>query len=385
LTNTPLEKKLFDQKALFDEVLSQFNLDGTLLTIERFSRGHLNSTYISTWQFVDTLPGISSDQGRVERQYIHQKVNTSIFKDPVALMQNIVQILDHINKKNVSTEGSLKLIEARSGKHFIEHEKHGFWRTYNYISDTVVFDFPPSLDIAYEGARISGLFDASLSDLDVSCFHVPILHFQDLEKRFTALDDAVKKNSSSRLNDVKGELQKAGEIRDEVVKLSRFMQRNRRRRLITHSDLKFNNLLFDARTHTGRCVVDLDTCMEGSLLYDFGDLVRSASVFCREDEQDLSKTEIQLDFFKALVEGFFSETQHLFNHEEAALFHLVPRYLAYTLGVRFLTDYLNGDVYFGAHYHEHNLHRVKTQFSIGDGMLRCENEMKAILQKYSDF
>lgn len=360
-----------------ESIAKQFAIDGQLLSVEPFKSGHINETYRSTWRV-----------GSSECRYIHQRINTEVFRDVEVLMNNIVLITQHMQSvfsKGGGEEGekALQVVCARSGKSFFCDDKLGYWRTYLFVEDMENWDVCPNASYAFESARALGRFVALLRDIDLSRIKEPIPRFQDSRFRYEGFDAAVKDNRAGRLSSVSEEIAFAEAERTIACTLIDSLRSGKIPTRLTHADPKFNNVLFDRLTKRAACVVDLDTCMPGTILYDFGDLVRSAAVPSAEDEQDLSKVRMSMEYFEALLKGYLEATRTFVTPAELDLFAVAPRVIAITLGVRFLTDHLNGDKYFRIHRPGHNLDRARAQFQIARSMSAQESEMRALVQRYS--
>jgi Ser/Thr protein kinase RdoA (MazF antagonist) len=356
------------QTQALQKILVEFNIDGQLLALDPIKRGHINQTFVSCWS-----------QASGERRYVHQRINHSIFKDVKGLMSNVEKVCSHLGRlyAGLSQRRALQLVPTRRGNSYLETQEGTYWRTYAYVEGTETFDVCPSVRHAYEAAQALAHFVVDLSALSVSDFCEPIPKFQDARFRYEGLDDAIKNDRASRLASVGPEIefalaQKAAAcVVVDTVKSGAVPCR------ITHADPKVNNVLFDPLTQQGLGVVDLDTVMPGSLLYDFGDLVRSTAVPSAEDETDLRKVGMSLEYYTALLKGYRESARNLLTKSEIELLPLAPRALALTLGVRFLADHLNGDTYFQVHRPGQNLDRARAQFQIARSMEAQEKMMRA--------
>ncbi|NMC62194.1 MAG: aminoglycoside phosphotransferase family protein, partial [SAR324 cluster bacterium] len=277
--------------------LSTFEIDGEFMSLEAYGSGHLHRTMRGEWQC-----------GSKKVWYIHQCLNTSIFKDVSALMNNIETATSHLRKKLIELESNnlvvLSIVHTQGGASYAQAIDGSCWRTYEFVTDTESYDCCLDIDHAREAALTFGHFNSLLSDLDPSLFHAVIPDFIDTPKRFISFRNAVERDPEGRVEAVQKEIDFAFAHEAEAGMIMEGLRSGTFPWRITHNDMKLNNLLFCRHTGRGKCVVDLDTVMPGSNLYDFGDLVRTASVQAPEDEKELSKVEMNIEYFKALLQGF---------------------------------------------------------------------------------
>ena len=359
---------------ILDEVnaaVKCFNIPGKMLALHPFKVGHINETFVSVWL-----------QDGCERRYLHQLVNNYVFRDIAGLMRNVEQVVAHIKEKTpTDPSATLTIIPTLEGKSFMRDPEGKHWRTYVYIENSITYEMCPGSREAYEAARAVGQFLSHLADLPPHNFCDTIPMFHHFPNRFKMLHKTIGKDVEHRMTGAQAEIDFAlSREKGAGVIISKLGSGELPLR-VTHNDLKLNNVLFDKASGKGLCVVDLDTCMPGSSLYDFGDLVRSVGVSTKEDETDLSKVTVNLDFFKQLARGYVEATRGVLTQPEVSLMHIAPRLLALALGVRFLTDHLAGDIYFKIHHANHNLERARTQFKIVSEMEALENEMQLIVQE----
>lgn len=355
------------------EVLKRFAIEGELLEIEELKRGHINRTYVATW-----------GDGKNRSRYVHQVVNHRIFRDIDALMGNLDLVTSRLQackeQGNLRhDERTLTLIKSRDGQTYLKDEKGEYWRTFEYLEGTTTYDVCPSADVARESAAILGRFQRCLFDVDPSPVKDTIPDFHHGGKRFEAFESAVKGDVKGRAQSCQREISFALERREFGRILIDNLTSGAIRRRVCHNDMKLNNVLFDAKGERAVCLLDLDTCMPGTVLFDFGDLARNTAVPSAEDEQDFSKVSIDMRLYRAICEGYLGEVGQLLSKRERELMSVAPRVLALTLGVRFLTDYLLGDTYFRVHRPNHNLERARTQFYLVRLMEEMESEMTQIV------
>lgn len=355
------------------QVVDEFQIEGALTGIIPYKSGHINETYLSTWK----------QQGR-EVHFIHQWINHKVFHNVPALMENIVRVTEHLRSKlgalgSSAPDTALSLIPSKKGGFLVRDRDGGYWRTYYYIENTETFGVCKQPMQAYEAAKAVGRFQQYLSDLAPSALTETIPYFHHTPHRYEALQAVIDKDPMGRCAEAKYDIdfalsrKKFGSLLTDGIASGAIPLR------VVHNDTKLNNVLFDASTGKAICVVDLDTCMAGCTLYDFGDLVRNTSVPAAEDERDLSKVEMDIEFYRELVRGYIETMGNTLNKTEREWLPLAPRVMALTLGVRFLTDYLAGDVYFRTHRAGHNLDRCRAQFKIVASMEAQEGNMRALL------
>jgi Ser/Thr protein kinase RdoA (MazF antagonist) len=361
-------------KSIPVEILKQFAIDGSLISIEELKRGHINRTYVGTW-------GV----GKQRCRYIHQVVNHRIFEDIPGMMRNLDIVTRTLREKRDAgelreDEQTLTLIKARTGGTFLQDENGEYWRTFEYIEDTVTYDVCPNPTVARESAAILGRFQRSLRDLDPSQFAETIPYFVDGGRRYTVFQEVISKDPCKRSSACAQEIEFALERGDFGGSLISAVRDGVVPARVSHNDMKLNNVLYGPDGKRAICLLDLDTCMSGTALYDFGDLVRNTAVPCAEDEQDFSKVVFDMDLYRAICHGYMAEMGEFLTSSERERLAVAPRNLALILGVRFLTDYLAGDTYFRIHRKNQNLERARTQFQIVRMMERLEEGMQQVVQ-----
>ena len=352
----------------FTEIRDNFCIDSAA---EPYGNGHINDTFV-----FDCKP-----------KYILQKINTQIFKDPDELMENILGVTEHLKKKIAQAGGdtereTLTVIHTKDGKPYYRTEDGECFRVYKFISDATSYDLAENPMQLYHAAKAFGKFQNLLAYYPAETLHETILRFHDTRDRFAQLKEAIKNNKANRLDSVKAEVEfalareKDTDIVLDAIKAGEVPLR------VTHNDTKLNNVMLDNKTGEGICVIDLDTVMPGSLLYDFGDALRFAGSSGAEDETDLSKIEFLLENYESFAKGFIEELSGVLTEKEKELLSFSVKLMTYECGIRFLTDYLNGDVYFKIHRPEHNLDRCRTQFKLVYDIEQKLDKMNEINKKY---
>ena len=349
-------------------VAAHFDIPGRLDGIVPFHMGHIHDSFVSSWL---------TDSG--EKRYFHQRMNRNVFPDLEGLMRNILLVTDHLAAHPVGGEQTLRLVAARLGGLMVEDGDHGFWRTFEYVENAEVLNRCPSPVYAREAGRIFGSFVRRLADLDPTELAVTIPKFFHIPTRIGQLRAAAQKNPGQRLSRAAVEIGFVLDREESYSVIAHRLDQGRLPRRVVHYDPKINNILFHRHTGKAICVVDLDTCMSGTLLYDFGDMVRTSSVEMAEDEPDLSRVEINLSLFEGLVEGYVNAAGELLTPAEIALLPVAPAIATLTIGMRFLTDYLSGDVYFKTAHPEHNLQRSRAQFALVRSMETRRPQMESLV------
>lgn len=361
---------------LVSSIGNRFAVKGVFVCGEEINSGHINSTYRATYQQTDGT----------QQRYIIQAINRNVFKDPYAVMHNVEKVTRHINsrvlrlKKDLGGQ-TLNLFPAREGGSWIEDQNGTVWRCYNNIEDCVTYDVVENTRQAYQAARAFGSFQDLVSDLPAGDIIETIPNFHHTRQRYAKLMEVAAADPVGRLDSVRAEFDFIHD-RENLVGILLDLQASGAIPVrVTHNDTKINNVMIDASTDEAVCVIDLDTVMPGLALYDFGDMVRSATSPAAEDEKDLSKVQMQMPMFEALVEGYLYAAGSFINDVEVE--HLVHsgKLITLELSIRFLTDYLEGDLYFKTHRPGHNLDRCRTQLALVKRIEERESEMKAFVRK----
>jgi len=344
-------------------IADHFQIHGTVMAAEPYGSGHINDTYCLT-----------VDLGGATVRYIVQRINHRVFKDPVALMENIHRVTAHLGRKTGGadvTRRVLTLVPTRDGAPFYRDDEGNYWRVYIFIEKARTFDVVESPGQAYEAAKAFGRFQQRLADLPAPRLHETIPDFHHTPKRFAALEKAIAADTANRAQSAKAEIAFALKHRPMAGRLLDAGLPER----VTHNDTKFNNVMLDDATGEGICVIDLDTVMPGLALYDFGDMVRTTTSPAPEDERDLSKVGMQLPMFEALARGYLASAGAFLTQAEKEHLVLAGKLITFEVGVRFLTDFLSGDTYFKIHRQNHNLDRCRTQFRLVESIEQQETAM----------
>ena len=356
-------------------VAAGFVLDGEFVSAERFGTGHINDTF---------------KMHTTNQCYILQRINTSIFKQPELLMDNFVRVCSHIESKIAAEKKvdpacrrrSLQVMRGRDGAPFYRDENNNFWRCYIYVDNARTYDILETPAQAYAAAAAFGNFQLDLADLP-GRLNETIADFHHTPKRLAALEAALKADVKNRAKEVAPELDYIFSCKDEYSLLIDGMNNGELFERTTHNDTKLNNVLIDDETGNGICVIDLDTVMPGLPHYDFGDMVRTGTSPAAEDELDLSKVGMRFEMFEALLRGFLSSAGKFLNPREKELLPFSGKLITLEIGIRFLTDYLAGDVYFKIHREKHNLDRCRTQIKLAQSIQSQLPQMQKLLDSLS--
>jgi Ser/Thr protein kinase RdoA (MazF antagonist) len=355
------------------EIFGYFEADGTYLNGEPYGSGHIHDTFR-----VETTEPDKDD-------YILQRLNNKIFKNIPELQHNIERVTVHLRNKLREIPGSdikrecLKLIPSHEGKTWIIDINGNYWRMYIFISNHHSYNFVDSPDKAYEGGKAIGRFQAMLSDMPEPPLFETIPWFHNIEKRLKTFTDKVQEDPVGRVKTVRKEIEMVLERAEEMKIILKLGAEGKIPLRITHNDTKFNNILLD-ENDKALCVIDLDTVMPGYVHYDFGDAIRTVANTGSEDENDLSKVKMDINLFKAYAEGYLSETVKTLNDVEKEYLAFAPRLITYTIALRFLTDFIDGDNYFKIHHKHHNLQRARAQLQLVRSMEEQYEEMRSIIR-----
>ncbi|MBQ4614052.1 MAG: aminoglycoside phosphotransferase family protein [Akkermansia sp.] len=360
----------------------QFAINGEFLYGEELRNGHINTTYRACYR---------TDDGREER-YILQRINDYVFKDPALVMKNVEKVTRHITWKILrcrrdAAGQTLTLYPARGGRNYIYlPEEGGMWRCYNNIEGTHTYDVVENTRQAYQAGFAFGSFQELISDMNPEDIRESIPDFHHTPKRYEALLSSVQQDPLGRVKDCEEELKLLRDWAPNLSKLVDLQQTGKLPTRITHNDTKINNVMLDEETDCAVCVIDLDTVMPGLALYDFGDMVRTATCMAEEDEEDLSKVSLQMPFFESLAEGYLDAAHSFLTKEEIDLLAFSGWLITTEIGIRFLTDYIDGDKYFRVEKPQHNLIRARNQFALAKSILshlpRMEKHIRKLVKSY---
>lgn len=357
-----------------NNIIKNFRYEGEFVSCEEFGSGHINKTYLIVF----------NDNGK-ENKYILQQLNSEVFKNIEQLMDNVFAVTSYLrgvikeNGGNPDRE-TLHYIETVDGKKFCSVDGL-YFRSYVFVEDSVSYDSVDSAELFKSSGVAFGRFQKLLADFDADSLYETIPNFHNTSWRYDhEFIPAVNDNKAGRADSCHEEIEFVKARKADTAVLVDLIARGSLPLRVTHNDTKLNNVMFDDKTNACVCVIDLDTVMPGLALYDFGDSIRFGANTAAEDERDLSKVELNLDYFKAYAEGFLSEAGGALTPCEIEHIVFASKLMTFECGMRFLTDYLNGDTYFKVNYPEHNLDRAKNQFRLVADMERKMPEMEKIIK-----
>ncbi|MES2920398.1 MAG: aminoglycoside phosphotransferase family protein [Verrucomicrobiota bacterium] len=357
------------------EIANLFDMRADFVHGAGYGSGHINDTYC-----------VSFDQaGLLRLRYIFQRINTRVFKTPVELMENVSRVTRH-SLQRLQEDGNpeahrrtLTCIPAVDGKAYAVDALGEYWRVYPFIERATGHDELETNEQAFQAAKAFGNFQKLAAGLPGERLHETIQDFHNTPKRLEALRAAIEADVCNRAAEVKKEIAFALGREDDCGRITGLIASGDIPERVTHNDTKLNNVLLDDVTAEGVCVIDLDTTMPGSALYDFGDMVRTAATNKREDDTNTSSLAVKLDRFEALVRGYLVAGESFLNTAEIDHLAFSGKLLTLECGIRFLTDYLKGDVYFKIKSPNHNLDRCRNQFAFVAAMEQKMNEMERIV------
>lgn len=361
--------------AIVQEIVGHFKLEGSVENIEVFGNGHINITYL-----VEMLVGDAS------YKCIIQNINKLVFKDPEKVIENIIGVTSYLKDK-ISKEGgdenreTLTLIEAVDGKYFYKDSQGDYYRIYTFIEGATCYD-TVTPELFYSSAKAFGKFAKQLDGYDASQLHDAIPKFHDTVNRYQNFEISLEENVCGRKESCVEEIAFVTERKEFCSIILDEIKNGAIPLRVCHNDTKLNNVMIDEETHEGVCVIDLDTIMKGSLLYDFGDSIRFGASSALEDEENLDKVYCDLDKYEMYVKGYLEETADILSEKEFELLGQSAILMTFECGIRFLTDYLSGDTYFRIHRENHNLARARNQFKLVEDMEAKLEEMTMINEKY---
>lgn len=338
--------------------LRRFAVSGWLERVEPFGGGHINATFRSTFL---TPHG--------PERYLHQKINDRVFSRPDQVQENIKRVVDHWAFRNPGASG-LVLVPSRDGALWVRSDDGGWWRTYRFVEASVSREFFTNDDQAWDAARIVARFQRSLADLPSPRLHETIPGFHNAVGRFREFREALAVDRAGRAGSVGPEVRWLVAQEDRVSVVTRDLASGRLPERVTHNDAKPGNILLDETTGAALCLVDLDTVMPGSPLHDFGDLVRAGTASVAEDHPVPGEVEFLTSRFEALVQGYAEEAGNFLTLREKELWPEAGRSVTVIQALRFLTDYLNGDTYYGVSRPGQNLDRTRAQMALVESMDR---------------
>lgn len=353
------------------ELIEQFQVEQDVASIEPYGSGHINHTYLA-----------EMSEGK---KYILQGINTTIFKNTDELMENIINVTSYLREEIIRTGGdpkreTLTVVMTKNGKSYYTDEDGSKWRVYEFIEGAQTFDAVESKEDFYQSAVAFGKFQAQLANFPADTLHETIPNFHNTAKRYQDFEKAVEADVKGRAAEVQEEIAFVRARKGEVSELHDMLAKGELPLRVTHNDTKLNNIMIDSKTHQAICVIDLDTVMPGLSAHDFGDAIRFGANTAAEDEPDVSKVSLSLELFEIYVKGFLEGCGGRLTPNEVKVLPMGAKMMTLECGMRFLADYLEGDVYFKIAREKHNLDRCRTQFALVADMEKKWRQMCELCQ-----
>lgn len=360
------------------QLMEHFRIEGTVVHTVSHGNGHINDTFLVT---VENLAG-------EQKRLILQHMNKTIFTMPEELMENIMGVTSFLREKIVANGGdpereTLNVVPAKDGRPFFIDAQGEYWRCYIFIEDVTAYDQVETKEDFYQSAVSFGNFQKMLADYPAHTLHETIAGFHDTKARFEVFKKAVEEDVCKRAASVKAEIDFVLAHEDVANVFGELLEKGELPLRVTHNDTKLNNILIDNVTHKGICIIDLDTVMPGLAMNDFGDSIRFGASTAAEDEKDLDKVWCDMELFDVYTKGFIEGCDGKLTPKEIELLPMGAKVMTFECGMRFLTDYLQGDTYFKIHREDQNLDRCRTQFKLVADMEQKWETMNAIVAKYS--
>lgn len=359
----------------FKSISKKFPIPGDFLSCEPYGEGHINETFL-----------LLTKEDNKTNKYIIQRINSNLFTNVPALMRNIACVTEFCRKKIIKQGGdpdreTLTVVKTLSNENYY-FDGSNYFRVYLFIDNATAYQVVKKPVHFYESAVAFGNFANVLAEFDASTLYEPLPDFHNTVVRFNNFKKAIEENKSGRLSSVMPEVEYALTLEHLTNKIVDGIKDGLIPLKVTHNDTKLNNVLIDNDTDKAVAVIDLDTIMPGSIVYDFGDSIRFGCNSAAEDERDLSKVNFDINLFETYVKGYLFALGSSVCKAEAENLALGAVLMTYECGIRFLADHLNGDVYFKIRRENHNLDRARTQFKLVKDMLKCFDDMNAIVKKY---
>lgn len=363
-------------EAKLKSVCEKFEIGGEYLYSEKVSNGHINDTFVVYYM-----------RRGEKKDYIVQRLNTFVFKKPKEVMQNITSVTEYVREKIKLTRPTAKRYVlhyqyVENGDGFYIDEEGGFWRCCRYIDDSVTYNETDNLNVIEESGKAFGEFQRQLADYPVKNLFITIPHFHNTVNRYALFRAAIENDKCGRKSSVQAEIDAYLGFEELATKMYKMQTSGELPLRVTHNDTKCNNVLFDGVTHEHLAVIDLDTVMPGLVAFDFGDAIRFIANTCAEDEKDLSRVKLDFAKYEAFARGFIGAVSESLTENERLTMALGALTMTVECGMRFLTDYLEGDVYFKTDYAEHNLVRSRCQLALAEDMRKNLDKMQKIVEKY---
>lgn len=359
------------------EILSCFQLDGEIQDLESYGNGHINDTY----RFINK-------NGEKQSVYVLQRMNGEVFKNSDELMENVQKVTDYLAEKIAEQggdpeRGTLQIVPTKEGTPYFEGNNGDGWRVYPFIENTVSYDSADTLEIFKQSGYAFGNFQYLLTEFPAKELHETIVNFHNTADRFANFKKAVEEDKMGLAKDVQEEIQFILDREKDCHFFGNLLEKKEVPLRVTHNDTKLNNVLFDKETGEAICVIDLDTVMPGFAAHDFGDAIRFGASTAAEDERDLNKVSCSMELYEAYLEGFMEGCKGSLTQKEIETLPMGAKIMTLECGMRFLADYLDGDVYFKVHREGQNLDRCRTQLKLVADMESKWDTMNEIVKRYT--
>lgn len=356
------------------KIINNFELEGDFVSCTPYGNGHINDTYL-----------VVMEKDHILNKYILQRMNKNIFTKPEEVMENILNVTSFLKRKIEAYGGNymretMNVISCKDGRPYAVDENGEYWRCFVFVTEAFCAERAETAEDMYETGYAFGRFQSMLSDFDAIVLHETIERFHDTVNRFEIFKEAVERDVCNRAGEVQEEIAFAMAREADAHCFSELIERGKLPIRVTHNDTKINNIMMDNTTKKGICVIDLDTVMPGVAMNDFGDIIRSGASTGAEDEKDLSKISCDMELFEACAKGFIDGCDGKLTPLEIALLPMGAKIMTFECGIRFLTDYLNGDTYFKISRPEHNLDRCRTQFKLVEDMEQKWAQMSDVVK-----
>lgn len=360
-----------------EDALFAFRLGEAASYVKPFGSGHINETY-----------AVYVGDGAGDLRYVIQRINTTVFKNPREVMENIFGVTEYLRQRILARGGdadreTLNYLTTKTGAYYFEDTQGSPWRCYHYIQNSVCIESVRNPMDFYQSARSFGAFLRELENYPATTLHETIEKFHDTRKRYQDFEIALERDVKNRAQDCAAEIAFVHAHQADCSVLMDLQEQGKLPVRVTHNDTKLNNILFDETSGQGLCVIDLDTIMPGLALNDYGDSIRFGASTAPEDEPDTDKVHFDITLFEAYTKGYLETAGGALTKTEKQYLVWGAKLMTLECGMRFLTDYLQGDVYFKVSRATQNLQRARTQFKLVQEMEQAWAQMKAIVQKYT--
>lgn len=357
-----------------EELVKKFNVNGEVIDVSYCDTGNINRTLI-----------ISIMENKEVKKYILQKINTTVFNEPYLLMKNIESVTNYcknyLKEHNEDfTRGTLSVIKTKNDSNIYRTEKDEYYRMYNFVDNARTYDNAKNSQMIYNVGKAFGRFVHMLDGYPIDGLYETIPNFHNTNVRYNDFITSIRKDPCNRVKNVQKEINFILERKDQLGIIVEQINCGNIPIRVTHNDTKINNVLIDIETNEAVCVIDLDTVMPGSALYDFGDAIRSGASLTVEDDTNLNNIGINLEYFESFTNAYLTETKEILTKTEIDYLAFSCILLTLELSMRFLTDYINGDTYFKCNYSNHNLDRCRNQIALAKDMEEKYTLMDSIVK-----